>query len=35
MCHLQQSLLHSASDLANFLDCDRLTSLDLQARLYP
>jgi hypothetical protein len=35
MRHLQQSLLHSVSDLANFLDCERLTALDLQVRLYP
>jgi uncharacterized protein len=28
-------LLHSASDLANFLDCEHLTALDLQALLHP
>ncbi|MDP2832705.1 MAG: hypothetical protein Q8Q28_05305 [Pseudomonadota bacterium] len=28
-------LLHSASDLANFLDCEHLTALDLLALLHP
>jgi len=31
----QGTLLHSASDLANFLGCEHLTALDLQARLHP
>jgi hypothetical protein len=32
---LNDQLLYSASDLANFLDCEHLTALDLQALLHP
>lgn len=32
---LDGQLIHSASDLANFLDCEHLTALDLLARLQP
>ncbi len=35
MRHHNGQLLHSASDLANFLDCEHLTALDLLALLHP
>ncbi len=35
MRHFNGQLLHSASDLANFLDCEHLTALDLLALLTP
>lgn len=35
MRHHNGQLIHSASDLANFLDCEHLSALDLLARLKP
>jgi uncharacterized protein len=35
MRHFKGHILHSASDLANFLDCEHLTALDLLALLNP